>query len=336
MDMKIKVENKTIGDRSPVFVVAEAGINHNGNIKTAKKLIEKASDSEADAIKFQTFKAKHLATKESKFYKILKKYELEEDDFGELKDYAKSKSIIFFSTPTNEEATDLLSKLKVSMYKVASGNLTNIPLLNHIAKKKKPIIISTGMANLLEIQDAIRAIKSMKNNKIIIMHSVTAYPTPIDQVNLNTIKNLSKKFNFPIGFSDNGFDELVPIIAVAKGAKVIEKHFTLSKKLKGPDHSMSTEPKNFKEMIENIRSVEQMLGNGIKKCQPCEKDGLINARRSLVSDQIIPKNTKITYKMIRIKRPATGIPPKYLQRIIGKTAKKNILNDKPIKWSDLK
>ena len=333
--MKIKISNKWIGENSPVFVTAEAGINHNGSLKLAKKLVRAAKDAGADAIKFQTFKATDIATKKSKFFKIFKKVELDESDYGEISDHAKSNSIIFFSTPVNESAIDILSKLKVPAFKIGSGNLTNIPVIKYAASKHKPIILSTGMSNLAETQLAVNTIKKQNNKKIILMHSVSSYPTPPNEVNLSVIKNLEKKFPYPIGYSDNGSDDLVPVTSVALGAKIIEKHFTISKKLKGSDHFMSAEPLQLKKIIENVRLIESMIGDGIKKCQPSELENRIQARRSITTNMTIEKGTKITRAMLTFKRPATGIEPRYYLKIIGKKAKKKINSDEPIKWSDL-
>lgn len=333
--MKIKISNKWIGDNYPAFVIAEAGINHNGDLKTAKKLITEAKRSNADCIKFQTFQATDLASKKSKFFNLFKKLEFSEDEFTELSNYAKSKKIIFLSTPFSFQAVDLLAKLKVPAFKIASGDLTDLPLIKYAASKNKPMIISTGMANMTEVNEAIKTIKSAKNNKIVVMHSVSGYPTPPDQVNLNVIKSMNKKTPYPIGYSDNGSDNLVPVIAVALGAKVIEKHFTLNKKMRGPDHAMSCDPKELKEFIMNIRLVEKMLGTDEKSCQPSEMTNKTMARRSIIAQNDIPKNTIIDKSMIGIKRPATGIPPKFFYKIIGKKTKHKIKAETPLQWSDI-
>ena len=333
--MTIKISNKKIGTNYPAFIIAEGGINHDGKLRIAKKLISKAKDSGADAIKFQTFKADNLVSINSKYFKIFQKLELKYNDFAELSDFAKTEGIIFLSTPFSDEAVDFLHKLKIPAFKIASGDLTNLPLIRFVASKHKPIILSTGMGNIKEIQEAIKTIKSTKNNNIILLHSSSSYPTPPNEANLNAIKTLKNKFNFPIGYSDNGSNHLVPLIAISLGAKLIEKHFTLDRKMKGGDHSLSADPTQLKILINEIRNIETMLGDGIKNYQPSEKMGRINFRRSLIATQTIPKNEKITQKMISIKRPATGIEPKFMHQIIGKTTKRKILNDEPIKWKDL-
>ena len=333
--MKIKIGNKCIGDNCPVFIVAEAGINHNGSIKIAKKMIYEAKRAGADAIKFQTFKADDLAASNSKFYKIFKNLEFDERDFKELLTYAKKCKIIFFSTPFSEQAVDTLEKLKVPLFKIASGDLTHIPLLKYTAKKKKPMIISSGLADIVEVKNAVSAIKSQRNNKIIILHSVSAYPTPPEQTNLNVIKTLKNEFCYPIGFSDNGPDILVPTTAVAVGAKVIEKHFTLDRKMKGPDQNFSADPNQFTLLVKRIREIEKILGDGKKRPQPSELDNRVNARRSLIANIFIKKGVQITKKMVGVKRPATGIPPSFIEKIIGKKARKNIKKDNPIKWKEI-
>lgn len=334
--MRIKISNKWIGDHSPVFIIAEAGINHNGNLEIAKKMITKAKECGADAIKFQTFKAEDLTSIKSKFFKIFKNVELNPSDFIELFCYAKQQNIIIFSSPFSFEAIDLLTKIKTAAFKIASGDLTNIPLIKYAATKKKPMIISTGMSTIEEIKNAIRAIQLQGNNKIIILHSVSAYPAPINEINLKTIQWLKRKFHYPIGFSDNGSDLLVPLIAVSNGAKVIEKHFTLDRKLKGSDHKLSADPQQFRILVNNIRSVEKMLGNEIKNCQPSEIENRVNARRSITANVTISKGSKITQNMIGIKRPATGIEPKYFNRVLGKTTTRTIKPEESLKWKDIR
>lgn len=324
-----------MGHGSPVFIVAEAGINHNGDVEIAKNMIFNAKKAGADAIKFQTFEASDLCSVKSKYFKIFKELELDESDFGELSDYAKSLNMIFFSTPFSTKAVDVLHRLRVPAYKIASGDLTNLPLIKYAAAKKKPIIISTGMANLNEVGDAVKTIQSAGNKNIIIMHSVSAYPTPPEDANLKVIHTLSKKFLLPIGYSDNGSNMLVPLVSVALGARIIEKHFTINKKMKGPDHKLSSDSKEFSELIKKIRLLERMLGNGIKKCQQSEMKNRIYARRSITANMNIEKGTKITKTMIALKRPATGIEPKYFHTIIGKKVKRRISLDHSIKWEYL-
>jgi len=333
---EIKFGRKKIGGKQPVFVVAEAGVNHNGSLKIAKSLIKEAKNCGADAVKFQTFKAIDLASKKSKWFNIFKKLELKDQEFKELNDYAKQNDILFFSAPFSFDAVDLLTKLNVKAIKIASGDLTNIPLIKYAASKKKTMIVSTGMGNLIEVKEAIRTIKSVRNKNIILMHSVSSYPTPIEDVNLSSMSLLEKKFSLPVGYSDNGDDMVVPIVAVSLGAKIIEKHFTLNKKMKGPDHHMSADPKQFKKLVDEIHQIEKMLGDGIKKCQKSELENLIGARRSVTAKVELPKNSRITQHDITLKRPATGIKPKYFYEILGRRNKQKIKADDAIQWKDLR
>ena len=334
--MEIKIKNKKVGEKHPVFVIAEGGINHNGSVKVAKKLVLEASKIGSDAIKFQTFIASDLTSTKSKYYKLFKKLELNESQFGEISDFAKEHSMIFLSTPFSKNAVDVLNRLKVPAFKIASGDLTDIPLIKYASSKNKPMIISTGMSKINEIKEAVTAVKSQHNKKIILLHSVSAYPTPYNETNLKSVLTLKNKFKVPIGFSDNGNDMFVPVIAVATGAKIIEKHFTLKKNMKGPDHKLSANPKEFKEMIDRIRKVEDMMGDGDKQCQPSEMENRIHARRSVTANVLIPKNTKIESHMISSKRPAMGIEPKFLDKLIGKKTRKVINKDDSIKWEDIR
>jgi sialic acid synthase SpsE len=332
---KLKIGDHWIGEKEPVYIIAEAGINHNGKLKNALKIIDKAKESGANAIKFQTFLAEDLASEKSKFFKLFKKLELSNNEFRKLKEYANKKKIEFLSTPFSFDAVDLLVDLNVPAIKIASGDLTNIPLIQYASSKKKPMILSTGMAKISEIKDAVKSIKSQKNHKIAILHSTSSYPNPLNEVNLNAIKSLQKSFRNVIGYSDNGNDLLVPVIAVSLGAKIIEKHFTLDKNLSGPDHAISANPKEFTDMIRNIRKVEEILDDGIKKCQPSELQNLVQARRSITAKREILQGEKIKKESIDFKRPATGIAPRFIKKVIGKTAKKNIHKDESIKWNEL-
>ena len=332
--MEIKILNKKIGESNSTFIIAEGGINHNGKFKIAKKIIEKAALCNVDAIKFQTFKAENLASEKSKYFKLFRKLELQDEEFNELGDIAKSQKIVFLSTPFSNNAVDLLEKNNIAAYKIASGDLTNIPLIKHVAQKRKPILLSTGMANLEEIKESVKIIKKF-HDKISILHSNSAYPSPENELNLNAIGTLAKKFKYPIGYSDNGNNPIVPIVAVSLGAKIIEKHFTIDKKMSGPDHALSSDPSEMKEIVKNIRMVENALGDGVKKCQKSELENRIHARRSITIIKDCEKGEKIELLKLDIKRPGTGIEPKFLEKIIGKKAKKNLKIDETLDWKDV-
>jgi len=332
---EIQIGNKKIGPEKPCFVIAEIGINHNGDIKLARKLIEKAAETGADAVKFQSYHTDDFVSKKSNYYNLFKKLELSEEDFKELREFAEKKKILFISTPLDLRYVDFLNEIDVSAFKIASGDLTFIPLLKKVAKTKKPIILSTGMATIGEIDEAINVIKNEGNGKIILMHCVSCYPVPYEQVNLKAIITLKNTFNLPVGYSDHTLDIAVPVAAVALGAKIIEKHFTLEKNMEGPDHKLSASPEEFKRMVEMIRITEKALGDGYKKPMECEKEARLYGRRSVVAKTRIMKGERITEDNVICKRPALGIEPKFLHIILNKKVKRNINEGKIIKWEDL-
>ncbi len=331
------------------FIIAEAGVNHNGNINLAKKLVDKACEAGVDAIKFQTFKAENLVTKEApkaeyqknttgngSQFEMLKKLELSFEDHISLKNYCTEKGIIFISTPFDFESVDLLEKIDVPIYKVSSGDLTNLPLLKYIANKNKPIILSTGMANLGEVEEAVEAIYKIGNKNLILLHCTSNYPTAYEDVNLRAMVTMKEAFKLPIGYSDHTIGIEVPIAAVTLGAKVIEKHFTLDKAMDGPDHRASLEPDKLKMMVDGIRNIEKAMGDGIKSCNRSEENTKSVARKSIVASRDIKKEEIITINDISFKRPEGGLRPKYLDLIIGKSATRDIYENEFIIFSDIK
>lgn len=333
---QIQIANKTIGEDSPTFVIAEAGVNHNGSVEIAKNLIDAAKEVGADAVKFQTFKTENLVSKSMKdFFEMVKKLELQENELKELIKYAKKKDIVLFSTPTDIESVDLLDDLNLPAFKIASGDLTFLPLIKHAASKKRPLILSTGMSYLCEIEEALNSVYQTNNKNIILMHCVASYPAPIEETNLNVMKTLKNAFNLPVGFSDHTPGYLVPIIAASMGATVIEKHFTLDKTMEGPDHKASADIKDFKKIVEGIRTLEKAKGSTIKRPVNSESEMKINFRKSLTSKEDLAKNSIITEKNIAIKRPGDGIPPKYIDCVIGKKIKKDLKTDETIKWDSI-
>lgn len=340
MKEKIEIGKKTIGKGYPTYIIAEIGSNHNRDIDIAKKLIEKAADAGVDAVKFQTYKAEKLYSKNApKFSKdsvkpfdLIKAIELPREWHIALFKYATAKRLHFLSSPFDYEAVDELDKIGVPAFKVASFEITDLELLRYIAKKRKPIILSTGMASLGEIEEALEAIRSQGNNNIILLHCISLYPSPVDIVNLKAIDTLSKVFKIPIGFSDHTLGIHVSIAAVAKGAKIIEKHFTLDRKMKGPDHSFAIEPAELKQMVNYIRDIEKAQGDGIKKVSNNEREMYEKGRRSIIAVQDILKGTKITKKMLIVKRPGYGIEPKFVDIVIGREAKVDIKAEQWITW----
>ena len=346
---KVKLAGKVIGQGMPCFIIAEAGVNHNGDVGMAKKLINVARGAGADAVKFQTFRAeaivtetagkaeyqrKSTGTQESQLA-MLQKLELEERDFEKLSDYARKKGIMFLSSPFDKRSVDLLDRLGVPAFKIPSGEITNFPLLKHIARKRKPVILSTGMSTLGEIEDAVGVIREEGAKEIVLLHCVSSYPAKAEDMNLRVMETLRCAFGLPVGLSDHTPGVTIPIAAVALGACVIEKHFTLDKTLPGPDHRASLEPQELKQMVKAIRQVEQAVGDGSKISTKEEEQTRKAARRSVVARVNIPKGTVITEAMLDIKRPGTGIEPKYIDKVIGAVARQRIQQGEPLTMSKL-
>ncbi len=333
-----------------VSIIAEAGVNHNGNLDLAYQLIDVAKDAGADAVKFQTFKAENVVSKladKAEYQKratgsdksqleMIKKLELSFDDFVKFKKYCDKKGIMFLSTPFDHQSIDFLYDL-VDIYKIPSGEITNYPYLKHIAAKNKSIIMSTGMANLGEIEEAINTIREVNSKaKISLLHCTANYPTPYEEVNLKAMQTLAIAFKLPVGYSDHTLGIEVPVAAVAMGANIIEKHFTLDKNLPGPDHKASLEPDELKEMVNAIRNIEKALGDGIKKPNISEIETMKVARRSLIATRDIRAEEIIKESDITIKRPGTGIPPKFKDIVIGMKLINDIRQDEPFRWENFK
>ena len=339
----VKIGDKKIGGNNPTYIIAEIGSNHNKDKKIAKKMIDKAADAGVDAVKFQTFQADKLYSKKTpkfskdkmKPYDLIKSIELPREWQKELYQYAVKKKLHFLSSPFDFEAVDELNKIGVPAFKVASFEITDLELLKYIAKKKKPVILSTGMASIEEIEEAIDAIRSQGNDNIVLLHCNSMYPSPVDIVNLNAIKTMQSAFQIPVGFSDHTLGIHIPVSAVVTGAKVIEKHITLDREMKGPDHNFAIEPDELKQMVQNIRDVEKALGTGVKEVSKKEKEMYEKGRRSIIAAQDISKNTKITRNMLIVKRPGYGIKPKFIDVVVGKTARKDISEDQWITWEDI-
>ena len=339
----VKIGNKLVGEGKPVFFIAEAGINHQGEVNIAKKLIDLAIEAGADLVKFQKRNVDRILTKEGldkpydspnsfgKTYGEHKRYlELSEPDYRELKKYADQKRILFSASPWDEESADFLEGLGVPVYKIASADLTNHPLLEHIAKKRKPMIISTGMTNISEIDEAFNLVKKY-NDQLILLHCVSTYPALFEHVNLKAIQTLSDRYNVPVGYSGHEPGIAIGAAAVALGAKVIEKHFTLDRTMKGSDHAASLEAAGIKKIVRDIRAIEKALGTGEKKMIKEEIPIREKLAKSIVSKVEIPKDAVIKRNMLTTKGPGTGISPAKMKEVIGKQAKKTILEDSVIK-----
>ena len=342
------IDNKRIGDGNPIFIIAEAGSNHNRDLNQAKKLIEIAAEAEADAVKFQTYSAETLYSKKTpnpeyiegkieqdSIWHLIKDIELPREWQGELADFTRSHGLIFMSTPFDYKAIEELEELNMSVYKIASFEIGDLTFLKEIAKTSKPIILSTGMASLGDIEDAINAIREEADVDISLLHCAINYPPPIEDLNLKAIKTLIQAFQVPVGYSDHTMSVYLPSVCVALGACIIEKHFTLSRTLPGPDHKFALEPDELKTMIKNIRETETALGSPIKKIAESESNLYKLARRSIIAKKDIPKGKIIEKSDLIIKRPGYGIPPKFLKIIIGKKATKDIEEDDIITWDML-
>ena len=338
MAATLSIGQRLIGTDQPCFIIAEAGVNHNGDIELARRLIDVAALAGADAVKFQTFKAEKLVTTdapkaeyqqqttgagESQF-DMLKQLELSFNTFRELYVYCHSKGILFLSTPFDEDSADFLETLGVAAFKIPSGEITNLPYLTHIARKCKPMIVSTGMAYLGEVETAVRTIHAAGNHEIALLHCVSSYPADPSDINLRAMHTLSSAFSVPVGFSDHTLGLEIPLAAVALGACIIEKHFTLDRTLPGPDHPASLEPDQLKALISGIRHVEAALGHGRKEPTVNELNTASVARKSLVTNCTIIAGTVITEQHITLKRPGTGLPPTWLPHVIGRTARVDI------------
>lgn len=327
-----------VGNDRPVFVIAEAGVNHNGDIELAKKLIDVACAAGADAVKFQTFRADAIATidapkasyqlattsSDQSQFEMLRQLELSPDAHHVLKDHCSARNLTFLSTPFDHEAADFLETLGVPAFKISSGDLTNTPLLQHVARKMKPLILSTGMATLQEVNDALAAIKETGNDKVVLLHCVTQYPAPPNEVNLRAMETMRRAFDVPVGFSDHTEGIEVSLAAVALGAVVIEKHFTLDRNLPGPDHRASLEPGQLHALISGIRSIEAALGDGVKQPSPAEIKTASVARRSIVAARTLQAGAILTEENLVLKRPGTGLPPSMLKSIMGKRVREEI------------
>jgi N-acetylneuraminate synthase len=328
------------------FIIAEAGVNHNGSLDLALQLVDAAKTSGADAVKFQTFRTDLLATRsahkaayqerttassESQF-EMLQRLELDAASHQCLIDHCRKIGIEFLSSPFDMQSADLLASMNVPLYKVPSGEITNLPFLEHIARKGRPIILSTGMSTLGEVEEAVHVLQGAGATQLTLLHCVTEYPAPYAEVNLRAMLTLKSAFGLPVGYSDHtpGID--IAIAAVALGAEVIEKHFTLDRSLPGPDHAASLEPGELQQMVTAIRHVEAALGNGIKTPAPCEVPNISVARKSVVAARSLPLGHRLAASDLDIKRPGNGLAPKLLSAVIGRTLRVEVEKDEVIHW----
>jgi N-acetylneuraminate synthase/N,N'-diacetyllegionaminate synthase len=328
------------------YIIAEAGVNHNGNVDIALKLIDEAKKAGAHCIKFQTFKASQIVTAKSpkaayqlevtdkteSQYEMLKKLELDFNSYQFLIESCKKLGIDFMSTPYNKEDADFLADLEVEAFKIASGQLTEIPFLKYVAAKQKRMIISAGMATLSDVFNAVEAIRSVGNNDIVVLQCTTNYPSKIEDANLLTIPVIKSSCNVRVGYSDHVQNNIACFVSIALGAEIVEKHFTLDKKMEGPDHSSSLTPIEFAELVNGIKDVELSLGNGLKLPTEAEKKNSFGMKRSLVANSDLKAGMILEEKHLGFKRPSNGLSINYLDTIIGKKLIQDISMDEPLQY----
>jgi N,N'-diacetyllegionaminate synthase len=349
LNQEVKLGKKIVGNNSSVYVIAEAGLNHNGSLEIGKKLIDEAKKTRCDAIKFQTFKADSRVSnvvKSAKYaekadglqesiHEMFERLSLSYEDHKKLFDYAKIKKIEIFCTPFDEEDVDFLESLKVNFYKIASVDLVNIPLIKKVGLTGKPLILSTGMSNLGLIEDAVNAFKETGNQNLILLHCLSSYPANENEVNLNAIKTLKTSFKVPVGLSDHFPGIEMSLMSIGVGCNIIERHFTLNKSFEGPDHILSSELKEMSMLVNFAHNSKNILGSGEKIVQPSEFFVINTQRKSIYARKNIKKGEKLNKSNLTIKGPSGGLLPKYMEILINRPVKKLILKDTPITWDDI-
>jgi N-acetylneuraminate synthase/N,N'-diacetyllegionaminate synthase len=339
----VTIGRRRIGVGNPVFVVAEVGVNHNGRLDLAERLVDAAAAAGADAVKFQTWKTDELVTRSAPLaeyqrgdgpaktqYDLLRELELDEAALGSLKARAESRGLLFFSTPDEESSADLLERLDVPAFKIGSGEVTNLRLLRHVAAKGRPLMLSTGMATIAEVAEAVRAIETAGNRGLILMHCVSAYPSPVEESNLEAIDTLRSAFGCPVGFSDHTMTVETATAAAARGAAVIEKHITLDRTMPGPDHRASFDGVQFRAMVDAIRRVESSLGDGVKRPMPSELPNRSVVRKVLVAARAMRAGEVLGEQDIALRRAGAGLAASDLSRVIGLALRCDIDRDAPI------
>ncbi len=343
---EILIDDRVIGNGAKVFVVAEIGINHGGSLAQAIKLIDAAAGAGADAVKFQTFRTDRLMVANGdrlaqqddsteSAYHMFRRLELGWEDYEKLKAHADRRKVVFLSTPFDEESADLLDQIGVAAFKIASSDVNYTPLLKHIASKGKPVLLSTGMSFLSEVAEAVWTLRTGGAKEILLLHCVSSYPALPESLNLRNIRTIGDYFDLPVGYSDHTEGILLPLVAVALGAIVIEKHFTLDRHAPGPDHKLSAEPDELRSLVQSIRAVEASLGDGRKCPASCEAENRLLSRRSIVASVDIRAYETIAPWMLGFKRPGTGLEPKQAEKVIGMKARRNIGRDTLVQWDDL-
>ena len=341
----IKIGKHKVGSGRRCFIIAEAGVNHNGDSKLAHQLVDAAAQSGADAVKFQAFKAERLSSESApkadyqlkttnvaeSQQEMLQRLELSSRCHQELLESCKKKKILFLSTPFDEERANMLEKLDIVAFKIPSGEITNLSFLEHVARKGKPLIVSTGMSTLGEVEKAVHTILKTGNQQLVLLHCVSNYPANPTDVNLKSIGTLANAFKLPVGYSDHTLGIEISLAAVAMGAVIIEKHFTLDRTLPGPDHQASLEPAELTKLVKGIRKVESAMGNGLKAPADSEKKNALVVRKSLVAANDITAGSELTEEFLVPKRPGSGLPPDMHRYLVGRRVKQDIKAGTPIK-----
>jgi N-acetylneuraminate synthase len=345
----MEIFGKPIGGGAPVFVVAEAGVNHNGDLSLAKELIDVAAASGVDAVKFQTLNAARYISRfapkadyqlvttdqQETQLSMVQQYELNKDQHLQLMEHCAKAGVIFFSTPFEESAVDLLEDIGTDVYKIPSGEITNLPFLTYVGRKRKPIILSTGMSALSEVETAVRTIQAESNAGIILLHCVSNYPSAPSDSNLLAMSTMEAALKLPVGYSDHTPGVEVSVAAVALGACVIEKHYTLDREMVGPDHKASLVPMELRNLVDSIRNVEQSLGDGVKRAMASEANTRSVARKSLVAAGDLRSGTALSKDHLVAKRPGTGISPAELRYVLGRKITRDLVEDEILGWDDL-
>lgn len=343
------IAGRPVGDQAPVYVIAEAGVNHNGDVNAAVALIDAAADANADAVKFQTFDPAALVTDyaaqatyqtgrapATNQRAMLERLRLADRDFARLAEHAAQRGITFLSTPFDQGSAQLLDDLGIAAYKVGSGDLSNLPLLADVARRGRPLIISTGMADLDEIAEAVDAVRQAGAHEVALLHCVSSYPAPIEQANLRSLDTLRTAFPFAVvGYSDHCLGLTASLVAVARDARILERHLTLDRSQSGPDHALSLEPPQFAELVRRIREIETALGSGDKQPQPAERDVMAVSRRSIVATRDLLIGDTIAEEDLAIKRPSGGLPPARLPALVGRTVARPVRSGAQVSDEDL-
>ncbi len=345
MGGKVRIGDRWVGEGEPVYVIAEVGSNFDGNLKQAKRMVDLSKEVGADAVKFQSFKPEQIIAREGftrqvsfqaawkkPVWDVYREAMFPREWHRTVADYCRAVGIDFFSAPYDREAVDLLMELGVPVFKIGSGDITFLSLLEYIARQGKPMILATGASTMAEIDEAVRVIRGAGNEQLILLQCITNYPSPFDQANIRAMVTLRDAFQVPVGYSDHTPGSVVPLGAVALGACVIEKHFTHDKSHPGPDHPFAMDPGEFRSMVRDIRLLEQALGSPVKEVVPAEAETVVLQRRSLYAAQDIPAGARIEERMVEALRPAEGLLPKEITRVVGRTAQRAIRRGELLTW----